>query len=121
MGLTSKTDLYRKLPSVDDLLRSPQLASLLSNEGQTAVTDATRAVLNRMREEIAGGRLDAGAIDLALSGLSGASSHARGRHLPAAAPTVCWFITGSPSCASPADRVEGATAGLPPPSVGGLT
>jgi len=56
-----------------------------------------------------------------LPGLSGASSHARGRHPAAAAPTVCWFITGSPSCASPADRVEGATAGLPPPSVGGLT
>jgi hypothetical protein len=54
-------------------------------------------------------------------GLSGASSHARGPLRPAASLTVGCFTTGSPSCASPADRVEGATAGLPPPSVGGLT
>lgn len=68
----SKTDLYRKLPAVDDLLRSAEMQSLASREGQTAVTDAARAVLARLREEIAAGRLDDDGLDLALSGLAGA-------------------------------------------------
>lgn len=69
---TSKSDLYRKLPSVDDLLRSPDLAAIVSSEGQTALTDAARAVLSRLRTEIAAARLDAAAVDLALSGISDA-------------------------------------------------
>jgi L-seryl-tRNA(Ser) seleniumtransferase len=64
----SKADLYRKLPSVDELVRSPALVALASDEGATAVTDAVRAVLASMREEIAAGRLDANGVDLALSG-----------------------------------------------------
>jgi L-seryl-tRNA(Ser) seleniumtransferase len=69
---TSKTDLYRKLPSVDELLRRPDLAAIVASEGQAAVIDAARAVLARMRVEIAAARLDAAAVDLALSGISGA-------------------------------------------------
>jgi L-seryl-tRNA(Ser) seleniumtransferase len=70
--VTSKTDLYRRLPSVDELLRSPELASTVEREGQAVVTDAARAVLGRLRTEIAAARLDAGGVDLALSGVSGA-------------------------------------------------
>jgi L-seryl-tRNA(Ser) seleniumtransferase len=69
---TSKADLYRKLPSVDDLLRSPGLAAVVAGEGQASVTDAARAVLTRLRAEIAAARLDASAVDLALSGILGA-------------------------------------------------
>ena len=72
MPVTSKTDLYRRLPSVDELLRSPELASTVEREGQAVVTDAARAVLGRLRTEIAAARLDAGGVDLALSGVSGA-------------------------------------------------
>ena len=72
MTTTSKTDLYRKLPSVDELLRRPDLAAIVASEGQAAVIDAARAVLARMRVEIAAARLDAAAVDLALSGISGA-------------------------------------------------
>jgi L-seryl-tRNA(Ser) seleniumtransferase len=68
----SKADLYRKLPSVDELMRHDELARLVSSEGQTAVIDAARAVLARLREEIAAGRLEGDAVDLALSGLAGA-------------------------------------------------
>jgi L-seryl-tRNA(Ser) seleniumtransferase len=70
--LQANPDLYRKLPSVDELLRSLELAALASKEGSVAVTDAARAVLASLREEIAAGRLDANAIDLALSGLDDA-------------------------------------------------
>jgi len=49
----SKTDLYRKLPSVDELLQSRDLAAIVSSEGKAAVTDAARIVLARLRAEIA--------------------------------------------------------------------
>jgi L-seryl-tRNA(Ser) seleniumtransferase len=68
----ANADLYRKLPSVDELQRSRELVALASREGQAAVTDAARAVLASLREEIAAGRLDANGLDQALSGLDDA-------------------------------------------------
>ncbi|HEX4486846.1 MAG TPA: L-seryl-tRNA(Sec) selenium transferase [Terriglobales bacterium] len=65
-----KSELYRKLPSVDEVLRDADIASLTSREGLAAVTDAARVVLQRLREEISAGHLDANGIDLALSGMS---------------------------------------------------
>jgi L-seryl-tRNA(Ser) seleniumtransferase len=65
----SKADLYRKLPSVDELIRSDELAPLVSQEGQAAVIDASRKTLASLREEIADGRLDEKAVELAISGL----------------------------------------------------
>ena len=65
-------DLYRKLPSVDELVRSAELAPLVSAEGQSAVIDAARSVVGRLREEIASGNLDSAGVDLALSGLADA-------------------------------------------------
>src|SRR6202451_3125941 len=70
--IDSNADLYRKLPSVDELLRRPELAAFASREGQGAVTDAARAVLATLRQEIAARHLDANAVDLALSGLEDA-------------------------------------------------
>jgi L-seryl-tRNA(Ser) seleniumtransferase len=70
--LQANADLYRKLPSVDELLRSRELAALVSEEGPAAVTDAARAVLASLRHEIGAGRLDANGIGLALSGLDDA-------------------------------------------------
>jgi len=67
--IDSSAGLYRKLPSVDELQRSPQLVALASREGQAAVTDAARSVLATLRQEIAAGRLDANGFDLAISGL----------------------------------------------------
>jgi L-seryl-tRNA(Ser) seleniumtransferase len=69
---SSKADLFRKLPSVDELLRSTELAPLREREGQAALTDAARSVLERLRSEISAGRLDAEGVDLALSGLGSA-------------------------------------------------
>ncbi len=64
-----KSGLYRKLPAVDEVVRRPSLESLISQEGLIAVTDATRAVLTSLRDEISAGRLDENGVDLALSGL----------------------------------------------------
>ena len=65
-------DLYRELPAIDELLREPEVAALLAQDGQAATTDACRAVLARLRDEIAAGRLDADKLRLALTGLPAA-------------------------------------------------
>ncbi len=72
MKTSSKADLFRKLPSVDELLRSPELAALREHDGRANVTEAARVVLERLREEIFAGGLDATGLDLALPGLSSA-------------------------------------------------
>ncbi|MFI5104542.1 MAG: L-seryl-tRNA(Sec) selenium transferase [Terriglobales bacterium] len=70
MKTTSKSELYRLLPSVDELLQSPELTPLLAREGQPALADAVRAVLDQLRNEIASGSLatDA-AVQIAVAGL----------------------------------------------------
>jgi L-seryl-tRNA(Ser) seleniumtransferase len=68
---TSQADLYRKLPSVDEVLHRADLAEAIAREGRSAVTDAARIVLERVRKEIDAG-LDSQKLDLALSGLAGA-------------------------------------------------
>ncbi|HZQ69383.1 MAG TPA: L-seryl-tRNA(Sec) selenium transferase [Terriglobales bacterium] len=70
MQSLAKAELYRKLPSVDELLRSSDLAALLAQEGQTAVADAARTVLARLRDEIGAGRLDERQLELAVSGIA---------------------------------------------------
>jgi L-seryl-tRNA(Ser) seleniumtransferase len=52
-----KSDLYRLLPSVDELLKNSDLAELLAREGQPAVTESVRAVLASLRDEIGSGTL----------------------------------------------------------------
>jgi L-seryl-tRNA(Ser) seleniumtransferase len=65
----ARSDLYRKLPSVDELIRTSALLALVEREGQTAVADAVRIVLARLRNEITAGSLAEPAIEIALSGL----------------------------------------------------
>src|SRR5215468_11208585 len=68
MKITSKSDLYRLLPSVDELLRSLELSTLIEREGQPAVTEAARAVVAQLREEISAGHLaDRDSLHLALA------------------------------------------------------
>jgi len=65
----SKTELFRRLPSVDEMLRSAELQSLADAQGHRAVADAARAVLSRLREEIAAARLDERGVGLAIAGI----------------------------------------------------
>src|SRR5581483_7527797 len=67
--MKSQSDLFRELPSVDELLRLPELALLVEEDGQPAVADACRNVLNRVRAEIAGGHVSESRLELALSGI----------------------------------------------------
>ena len=80
MATASKSDLYRLLPAVDELLKNAALADLLAREGQPAVTESVRAVLASLREEIGTGTLgNQAAVELAVSHLPHAVSHHLGR------------------------------------------
>jgi L-seryl-tRNA(Ser) seleniumtransferase len=68
----TKSGLFRELPSVDELIRTPGVASLVSSQGTSPVTDAARAVLASLREEVASGLLDEAALRLALDGIGDA-------------------------------------------------
>jgi L-seryl-tRNA(Ser) seleniumtransferase len=65
----AKTDLFRLLPSVDDVLRSPQLMEHLVDYGNGAAADAARAVLARLREEITANRMDPETVTLAVANI----------------------------------------------------
>jgi len=67
-----QSDLYKKLPGVDELLRDAALAQLVCDEGETAVADACRILIGNLREEISAGRLDSAGVELVLSGMAGA-------------------------------------------------
>jgi L-seryl-tRNA(Ser) seleniumtransferase len=72
MKTAAKSELFRELPSVDELVRAPAVASLAASHGPAAVTDAARAVLARMRGEVASGLLDEPGLRIALDGLADA-------------------------------------------------
>jgi L-seryl-tRNA(Ser) seleniumtransferase len=70
--MKGQADLYRELPAIDELLRRREIAPLIAEEGQSATADACRAVLARLRAEIAAGHLDSNKLNLALSGIHAA-------------------------------------------------
>ena len=67
MKTAAPSELYRKLPSVDDVMREPAVRLLAASYGHDSAVDATRAVLARLRREITSGLLDDAALRLALS------------------------------------------------------
>jgi len=69
---TQNSALFRKLPSTAEVLREPEVQAMADREGQAAVTESVRAVLTRLRQEIADDGLDEKSLDLALSGLPAA-------------------------------------------------
>ncbi len=69
MKSPAKSELFRELPSVDELVRRPTVSALAETHGSPAVADAARSVLSRLRQEIASGLLDALTLRLALEGM----------------------------------------------------
>jgi L-seryl-tRNA(Ser) seleniumtransferase len=68
--ITSSSQLLRKLPSVDEVVRDLAIRSLTESCGHDSVVDATRIVLARIRQEITSGLIDDDGLDLALLGLA---------------------------------------------------
>jgi len=69
---TAKSELFRELPAVDEVMRSAGVDRLAAEHGAAAVTDATRTVLARLRHEISSGLLDEAGLGLALGGVDAA-------------------------------------------------
>ena len=65
----AKTELYRRLPGVDELLRDPELSALAAERGPAPVADATRAVVARLRQGIREASLDRARLERALAGI----------------------------------------------------
>ncbi len=63
------SELFRQLPSVDDVMSASAVNSLAATYGHDPTVDAVRAVLARLRQEITSRLLDEHALELALSGL----------------------------------------------------
>jgi len=72
VSATQNSALFRKLPATDDVLRQPEVKSLADREGHAAVAESVRAVLTRLRQEIADDRLNDKSLALALEGLPAA-------------------------------------------------
>jgi L-seryl-tRNA(Ser) seleniumtransferase len=72
VSATQDSALFRKLPSTDEVLREREVQALADREGHAAVTESVRAVLTRLRQEIADDRLNEASLDLALGGLPAA-------------------------------------------------
>jgi len=70
MKSTANSQLFRKLPSVDEVMRDPAISSLAGSNSHEFVVDAARLVLGRLRQEIASGLLDENGLELALAGLA---------------------------------------------------
>jgi L-seryl-tRNA(Ser) seleniumtransferase len=79
MKSAAKTELFRKLPSVDEVAQSGAMVPLAAAHTMPSVIDATRVVLDRLRKGIAEGLLDEAALTLALSGINGAVDVELGR------------------------------------------
>jgi L-seryl-tRNA(Ser) seleniumtransferase len=66
VSTANKAALFQKLPSINELLRRPDMQLLIERDGHSAVAESVRAVLARLRDEIAAAEKS---LDLALDGL----------------------------------------------------
>jgi L-seryl-tRNA(Ser) seleniumtransferase len=54
---SAKSDLFRLLPSVDDLLRRPEVQTLIQQQGHAATVEAVRSFQSDLRSQIATGEM----------------------------------------------------------------
>ncbi len=67
--MTTVFNVYRLLPSVDELLRTEAVAALLSEYGRLSVTEAARLELGGLRAKISSGAVTAETLDTELRAL----------------------------------------------------
>lgn len=72
MNPAVKAELFRLLPSVDELMRSEPLQTLIAREGRSITLDSARIALLELRNAIAASALDEGQLRNALDDLSAA-------------------------------------------------
>ena len=57
VGPSARSDLFRLLPSVDDLLRRPEVQTLMRQQGHAATVEAVRSFQSDLRSQIATGEM----------------------------------------------------------------
>jgi L-seryl-tRNA(Ser) seleniumtransferase len=62
-------ELLRRLPGVDEVLRRPEAVQLAAAEGRSLVTEAARAELQCLRDQIVNGQVDASGLATAIDEL----------------------------------------------------
>jgi L-seryl-tRNA(Ser) seleniumtransferase len=72
LATISNSALFQKLPSTDEVMRQPEMQSLVQRDGHTAVAESVRVVLASLRQEITKGQLDEKSLNLALGGVAAA-------------------------------------------------
>ncbi len=70
MPFSSRSALFQKLPSTDEILRQPEVQHLIQRDGHPAVAESIRTVLARLRAEIASGEFDEPSLALAIGDLA---------------------------------------------------
>jgi len=63
---STKSELFRLLPSVDELLRGEAMQAIVAREGHTATVEHSRAHLNELRARIASGEMTEGQVAAAV-------------------------------------------------------
>jgi L-seryl-tRNA(Ser) seleniumtransferase len=63
------SEIFRRLPAVDELLRTPEVAALVAEHGRLNVTEAARVELVQLRAEISSGRLEGDKLEETLAAL----------------------------------------------------
>ncbi len=71
MKAPGKPELFRLLPSLDELLRLPAIEALVRHAGRSATIASTRAALEQLRIDITAGKLDEAQIRSRLDELPG--------------------------------------------------
>ncbi|MGA9389236.1 MAG: L-seryl-tRNA(Sec) selenium transferase [Candidatus Sulfotelmatobacter sp.] len=69
MKSVALSELFRRLPSVDDVMRGSAVSPLAAVYGHEPVVEALRAILAQLRKEITSGPLDEDTLAVALAGL----------------------------------------------------
>jgi len=65
----TKSEIFRRLPAVDELLRVPEVTALLAERGRLTVTEAAREELDKLRVEISRGTLEGDKLEGVLAAL----------------------------------------------------
>ena len=68
---TLKTELFRLLPSLDELLRGDAMKAVVAREGHAATVAATQELLGELRSRIAGGEMSEEQVIAAVEGAPG--------------------------------------------------
>ena len=70
VNTTTKSEQFRKLPSVDELLREEPVQRLIENAGRMSTTTAVRETLAELREKISAGAIPADQVEHVVSSLA---------------------------------------------------